>query len=265
MNLLDNGAGDASQPTGGIPSRHRRAKALGAASVALGLAVSVAGVAGAATSTGSTTAQTPRSAYFGHHGAHPGAGGTVASVGTNSFTLTDRHSTTVIVDLSSTTTFEEPGTTSPSLADVKVGDRVFAVGTEASGTVTATKVFIGGAGDTGGRFGHYGAHPGAGGTVASVGTSSFTLTDRHSTTVIVDLSSTTTFEEPGNTSPSSADVKVGDRVFAVGTEASGTVTATKVFIGGAGGTGGRFAWGSGDHGASQWRSSTAPSAQGAAA
>ena len=152
MNLLDNGAGDASQPTGGIPSRHRRAKALGAASVALGLAVSVAGVAGAATSTGSTTAQTPRSAYFGHHGAHPGAGGTVASVGTSSFTLTDRHSTTVIVDLSSTTTFEEPGNTSPSSADVKVGDRVFAVGTEASGTVTATKVFIGGAGGTGGRF-----------------------------------------------------------------------------------------------------------------
>jgi len=152
MSVINDEVDQTRRPAGGSPSRHRTAKVLGAASVALGLAMGGAAVAGAVTSTGSTAAPTPGSAHFGQRGTHPGAGGTVATVGTTSFTLTDRQGTTVTVDVSSATTYVDPGTTSPSLADVKVGNHVFAVGTAASGTVTATKVFIGGAGGTGGRF-----------------------------------------------------------------------------------------------------------------
>jgi hypothetical protein len=247
---------------------------------ALGLICGVVAAAASPVGPGSGGHRDHRSAHFrDHRSAHfraafhrypPGAAGTVASVGgssasgtcgtagsTGTFTLTTfRGDTTVTVDVTSTTTFSELGTPSASFADVCVGSEVFVLGSSVSSTTTtsdpttidATKVFI--------------APPPtltraatAAGTVASVGGSSstgtcgtagasgtFTLTSfKGGATVTVDVTSTTTFFEPGVSSASFADVCVGSQVFVLGSSASTTssssttpgpttIDATKVFI-----------------------------------
>ncbi len=239
-------------PFPNLRSRRRRGlRVTTAAAVALGLAVGGGAVANAAGS-GSTPSTSVPGAPFGHDGlggTPPAAVGTVASVGTNTFTLTGRDGTKVTVDVGSTTTYVDPAVTSPSLADVKVGAHVAVFGTDSSNTVAATKVAIGGPGGPGdmdgpgGRHGMGGTPPAAVGTVASVGTNTFTLTGRDGTTVTVDVSSTTTYVDPAVTSPSLADVKVGAHVAVFGTDSSNTVTATKVAIGGPDGPGGRHGMG----------------------
>jgi len=230
--------------------RQRRRRGLyitTAAAVALGLAVGGGAVANAAGS-GSTTPSSTPGAPGGHHGfdgTPPAAFGTVASVGSDTFTLTTHDGTTVTVDVSSTTTYVDPAVTTPTLADVKVGSHVAVFGTDASNTVTATKVAIGAPDGTGGPDGKGGpggfdgTPPAAFGTVASVGTNTFTLTTRDNTTVTVDVSPSTTYMERGVTTASIANVTVGTRVVVFGTDTSNTVTATKVGIGGpSGGPGG---------------------------
>jgi hypothetical protein len=66
----------------------------------------------------------------------------------------------VTVDVTSSTTYNDQGVTSPTLANVTVGETVAAFGTEASGTVTATSVDIGTPGGGPGRFGGAGTRPG---------------------------------------------------------------------------------------------------------
>ena len=92
--------------------------------------------------------------------------------------------------------------TSPSLADVKVGAHVAVFGTDSANTVTATKVAIGTAPVPAPAAGPRVAtavrrrprRP-AFGTVATVGTNTFTLTTHDGTTVTVDVSSSTTYRE----------------------------------------------------------------------
>ena len=91
------------------------------------------------------------------------------------------------VDVGSTTTYFDPGVSSPTLADVKVGEHVAVFGTESRGTVTATQVAIGnppdgkggpggtGGGRPGGPGGAAGGPPTAVGTVKSVGAGTFTV------------------------------------------------------------------------------------------
>jgi hypothetical protein len=79
----------------------------------------------------------------------------VASVGDGTFTLTTKSGTTETVDVSSSTTYLDHDVTSPSIADVTVGEHVAVFGTSASGVITATGVAIG-MPPTGGR----GAPPG---------------------------------------------------------------------------------------------------------
>ena len=227
--------------------RHRAFRVTTAAAVALGLAVSGGAIANAA-STGSPTSTSTPGAPGGPGGHSPFGGtpptamGTVASVGTNTFTLTTHDGTTVTVDVSSATTYLDQGVTSPTLSDVKVGDHVAVFGTDSSNTVTATKVAIGGPGGHDGHGPFGGTPPAAMGTVASIGTNTFTLSTRDGTTVTVDVGSSTTYAEFGVNSASISDVKVGTHVAVFGTDSSNTVTATKVGIanpnGGPGGPGG---------------------------
>jgi hypothetical protein len=70
--------------------------------------------------------------------------GTVKSVGSGTFTLTEHDGTVVTVNVGSSTTYLDRGVTSPTIANVTVGEHVAVVGTDASNTVTATKVLIGG-------------------------------------------------------------------------------------------------------------------------
>ena len=115
-------------------------------------------------------------------------------------------------------------------------------GTTASGTVTATSVWVGfgggfgrgpGGGPGGGVFGP-GTPPAAAGKVATVSTTpgdSFTLTERSGAVVTVDVGPTTTYKDGKVAAPGFANVKVGEMVSVQGTTASGTVTATSVWLG----------------------------------
>src|SRR3984957_6741532 len=184
----------------------------------------------------------------------PAAVGTVKSVGTGTFTVAAQDGTTVTVHVGSTTTYFDPGVSSPTVADVKTGEPVAVFGTESSGTVPAPRVPIGpppagmggpggaGPGGPGGPGGWASGPPAAVGTVKSVGTGAFIITAQDGTTVTVHVGSTTTYFDPGVSSPTLADVKAGEHVAVFGTESSGTVTAIRVAIGtppsGLGGPGG---------------------------
>ena len=251
-------------PFATLDKRRRGVRVTYAAAVALGLAIGGGAIAGAAT--GSTSSTTPPSnsaggpaGHFGFGGTPPAAFGTVASVGVDTFTVTTRDGTKVTVDVNGATTYMDPSVTTPSFTDVKVGDHVAVFGTDSSNTVTATSVALGGPGGPGGPGGNgpggFGAHrafggtpPAAFGTVASVGADTFTLSTIDGTKVTVDVSGTTTYTDPGVTTPSFTDVKVGDHVAVFGSDSSNTVTATKVALGGPegdgpGGFGGHRAFG----------------------
>ena len=133
------------------PRRRRGVRVTTAAAVALGLAVSGGAVAGAGSvastagstgssapaSTGSPTGRPPFS------GSPPTAVGTVKSVGDWTFTVTAQDGTTGTVDVGTATTYRDPGVTSPTSANLTVGEHVAVFGTEASGVVTASSVAIG--------------------------------------------------------------------------------------------------------------------------
>lgn len=110
-----------------------------AAAVALGLAVTSGGVAGAVT----TQHSSPAPGTTRPHGTPPVAEGTVVEVAADGFTLTTRDGTTVTVDVSSSTSYMEFGTSSTSLGAVTVGSHVTVFGAQGSDAVTATRVGIG--------------------------------------------------------------------------------------------------------------------------
>ena len=76
-------------------------------------------------------------------GIPPAAVGTVKSVGNDTFTLTTQDGTTVTVNVSSSTAYLDHDVTSPSLANVTVGEHVAVFGTDDANVVTATSVAIG--------------------------------------------------------------------------------------------------------------------------
>jgi hypothetical protein len=172
--------------------------------------------------------------------------GTVKSIGSNSFTVTLRArgigvgatGGTATVDVASSTAFRtSSGPT--TFSALKVGDNVGVASKSTSTPYTATTVTIipagvgvgGGRGFGGGAFGRGGTF----GTVASVESGSFTVQGRTrgstgTSTVIVKVTSSTTYGDSGSTSASFADVKVGTRVLVVGTTSGSTLTATSVTI-----------------------------------
>ena len=258
-------------PVAAFSQRRRRGVMVtSAAAVALGLALAGGGVAGA-TSTSASSA-TPGASGWSSTGARPPMGGsppaamgTVASVGDGTFTLTTADKTTVTVNVSSTTTYRDPSVTSPTIANVTVGEHVAVFGTDTSNVVTATSVAIGDppAGGKGGPGGPGGSPPAAMGTVASVGDGTFTLTTADKTTVTVNVSSTTTYRDPSVTSPTIANVTVGEHVAVFGTDTSNVVTATSVAIGDppAGGKGGPGGGGPGGPGGRGTGGGTPPSGE----
>jgi hypothetical protein len=255
--------GDDARLDSGPPARPRRRRGVrvtSAAVMALGLSLAGGSVAGATSaSTGTTSSSSTASGSpIGRPpmgGSPPAAFGTVKSVGANTFTLTEQDGTVVTVNVGSTTSYLDPGVTSPSLANVTVGEHVAVFGTDTSDVVAATRVAIGtppagGKGGPGGPGGK-GAPPGTGGsppaafgTVQSVGANTFTLTEQDGTVVTVNVGSGTSYFDEGVTSPSLANVTVGQHVAVFGTDSANVVTATQVAIGtppagGKGGPGGQ--------------------------
>ena len=242
-------AGD--DPPSEVRRRRRGVRVTSAAAVALGLALAGGSAAAAATTSApspsapspstsspstSSSSGPPPGRPLG--GSPPAAVGTVKSVGEGSFTVTTSGGTTVTVDVSSSTKYLDHDVTTPSLANVTVGQHVAVFGTDTSDVVTATAVAIGappnggpggmpsGPGGPGG-----GSPPAAVGTVKSVGDGSFTVTTSGGTTVTVDASSSTKYLDHDVTTPSLANVTVGQHVAVFGTDTSDVVTATAVAIG----------------------------------
>ena len=130
--------------------RRRGVRVTSAAAIALGLALGGWGVAGATTSSSNAKAPSGSPGSPPTQGSRPPGGGspptavgTVASVGDGTFTLTTKSGTTETVDVSSNTTYVDHDVTSPSIADVTVGEHVAVFGTSTSGVITATGVAIG--------------------------------------------------------------------------------------------------------------------------
>ena len=138
--------------------RHKSLRAVSAAGLALGLAAGGAAVAGATTS-GSTGTHSLSAGQRPPGGSPPAAVGTVATVGTSSFTIKTKGGTIVTVDVNGSTTYRDRGVSSPTLANVTVGETVAAFGTDTANTVAATSVAIG---DPGGPGRHGGPGSGAG-------------------------------------------------------------------------------------------------------
>ena len=226
--------------------RRRAVRVASVAGLALGLAAGGSAVAGATTggsggAHSTSTGQPPTGGMPPNGGSPPTVVGTVATVGSSSFTVKAKDGSTVTVDVSNSTTYRDRDVTAPTLTNVTVGEMVAAFGTKTASTVAATSVDIGGPGGGGpgdaGPGGPGGSPPAAVGTVATVGTDSFTIKTKDGTTVTVDVSSSTTYRDRDVTSPTLANVTVGEMVAAFGTKTANTVTATSVAIGEPGGPG----------------------------
>ena len=103
-----------------------------------------------------------------------------------------------------------------ALADIAVGDRVSIAQTRnADGSYTVTGIAV--------------LPATVSGTVATVGTDSFTVTLADGTTQTVNVSASTTWRVQGSTTPGIADLTVGRQVAAAGTlAADGSLDATTV-------------------------------------
>ncbi len=145
----------------------------------------------------------------------PTAAGTVTSVGGTSVTITQFDGSSKTLTLTGSTTYTEAGTTASKSA-LATGVQISAVGTvNSSGNFTATAVTI--------------APSSVQGTVASKTATTIVVTTTAGKTVTVDVSSTTKYSVRGVTSPTLADVAVGDRIAAQGTQnADGSLNATRV-------------------------------------
>jgi hypothetical protein len=145
----------------------------------------------------------------------PAVAGTVASVSGDTVTVTQRDGATSKVVLTGSTTYQLAGQAATKDA-VVAGARIVARGALASdGTLTASSVDV--------------APATAAGTVKEKGTSSLTLTTRDGSSVTIKVSSSTTYQVGGVTTPTLADVKVGDIVMAAGSRnADGSLSASVV-------------------------------------
>ena len=152
---------------------------------------------------------------------------TLATIGPKSLAIIGPKSTDVSVNVLTTTKFREPGVSSPGLSDVLVGDQVTVRGTQAGGgVVNATSVDVPLVTQTGTVL------TGTATTISST-EETFTLAASgwKSTNVTVDVFSTTTIRERGQSSVSFSDIQGGDQVTVRGTQGGGgIIDATSVLI-----------------------------------
>jgi Cu/Ag efflux protein CusF len=151
------------------------------------------------------------------------ANGVVKSVGTSSLVVHRANGDDVTVQVTSTTTIKKGGS-AIKLADIKVGDLVEARGTRVDDhTITAVAINVEdhSVDQKGGE---------ANGVVASVGASSLVVHTEHGTDTTVQVNASTKITKQGKTI-TLADIKVGDRVEAVGTRVDDhTITAVAINV-----------------------------------
>lgn len=182
----------------------------GVSALMAGLMAGGYGVASAATSGSGPTAQASPGASGGHFmpggpgPGRPGAGGTISSLGTNSFTVKTPDGSTRTVDTSGSTTYTRDGASSSASA-LAVGEHVRVRPTQSStntsSTVEAAAVDI--------------MDPAIHGRVENVAGNTLTIVDGQGFWRTVNLSGTTTYTDSGNSSSASA-LSNGENVVAFG-------------------------------------------------
>ncbi len=170
---------------------------------------------------------------------NPAVMGVVKAISGTTITLTGQGSTTISVDASKAT-FMKTGagasTTSATIANVAVGDRLIVLGSLSNGKVVATKIIdgVGMGNDRGGVMGILGAErPVVVGSVSAVNGNTLTVASRNNTSFTVDATNATAVKWANNATSTIAisSITVGDNVAIVGTVSSTTVTATKIIDG----------------------------------
>ncbi len=174
-------------------------------------------------------------------GRMPGVFGTVSALSGTTITVASKGfgknatATTYSVDASNATVTKNGA--SSSVSNIAVGDTVMVQGTVSGTSVTATTIHDGmmmrGKGPGAGAPGQAtnpliqgNGQPVVGGTVATVGASTFTITNKGNVTYSVDASSATI--KKGNATSSVADIVVGDNVIVQGTINGTSITASSV-------------------------------------
>jgi len=212
-------------------------------------------------------------------GGPPPVMGTITSVGVDRFEIKKPDGTTQTVMMNDQTHFRQRQSGQPqpqelALEDLKVGDHVVVRGTpNADKQVVATGVnrttaeqferFRSGGGPGGGQGGAVdlggaggmgpgrgGMGPGgggmagnrAGGEIVSINGNQIKVQSRRGGERTIVVNDQTTFNKEGQTI-TLKDLKVGDRIFAMGKEANGQFVATEVRSGRPGGGGGRGGFG----------------------
>jgi hypothetical protein len=166
--------------------------------------------------------------------------GTVATIGSSSFTVTTRTGTSVTVTVTSATEFSGSGLT--GLSSLKKGTVVAVYGSGSSSAITATRVLAGfGRLGGGGRGGFAGGRPGAFGSITAIGSNSFTVSSRGGTSQTVDVSAATTYTGSSGALAGLSALKTGEDVIVEGTTSGSVVKATSIRViqpGAGGGFGG---------------------------
>jgi hypothetical protein len=201
-------------------------------------------------------------------GGPPPVLGTITSVGVDRFEIKTPDGATQTVMINDQTHYRQrlEGQQQPqelSLEDLKVGDHVMVRGTPnadkqlvAAGVnrVTAEQFqrfqsFAAQGGAGGGPGGPGGGGPGggpmegtrAGGEITAIKGNQITVQSRRAGERVIVVNDQTTFNKEGQT-VALKDLKVGDRIFAMGKEVDGKFVATEVHSGRPGGGGGRGGW-----------------------
>lgn len=157
-----------------------------------------------------------------------GAGGSVITINT----IVNKVKTSYTVDVASATLLKGMGAgTAITSADIKVGDRIFAIGTLSGTNVAATSVR-----DLGQKLARKNKPPMNKpsnmftGTVATVNSSTITAIGWNKTTYTINVGAAKLTKGMGKDAATIAlsDIKVGDRISAVGAVSGTTVAATSV-------------------------------------
>ena len=138
----------------------------------------------------------------------------VTAVGASTTTVKGKGSETRVITVTDATVYQL-GKAPGSKANVKVGVKVAAQGTEGGDTFTAITVRV--------------SLPGVVGEVSAVTSDSITIKHRDGSTTVVHVNDKTTYEEKDKDPATRADIAVGDRVAAEGVlRADGSMDAVAV-------------------------------------